>query len=122
MPWGIVFTNAFAATNVGTPLDVHLHPTQLYESFAELSILLLLLGTERRGLRFQGRTFWLYILLYGLSRFVTEFYRGDPRGTMFGTLSTSQSISVLIVPLSLGMLYYLARRVPARAEARRGTR
>lgn len=117
MPWGIVFTNTFAALNVGTPLDVHLHPTQLYESFAELTILLLLLGTERRGRRFQGRTFWLYILLYGVSRFVTEFYRGDPRGMVFEALSTSQFISILIVPLSLGMLYYLARTAPARAEA-----
>ena len=116
MPWGIVFTNTFAALNVGTPLDIHLHPTQLYESFAELSILLLLLGTERRGTRFPGRTFWLYILLYGVSRFITEFYRGDPRGTVFDVLSTSQFISVLIVPVSLGMLYSLARHRSAAAE------
>ena len=27
-----------------------------------------------------GRTFWLYMLLYGVSRFVIEFYRGDDRG------------------------------------------
>ena len=114
-PWGIVFTNAFAATNVGTPLGVHLHPTQLYESFAEFSILLILLGTEQRGRRFPGRTFWLYILLYGISRFVTEFYRGDLRGMVFDALSTSQFVSVLIVPLSIGMLIQLARH-PATDE------
>ena len=109
MPWGIVFTNTFAATNVGTPLDVHLHPTQLYESFAELGILLMLLGMERRRRGFPGRTFWLYVLLYGVSRFVTEFYRGDPRGMVFDAISTSQFVSVLIVPLSIVMLVYLAR-------------
>jgi len=109
MPWGIVFTNTFAATNVGTPLDVHLHPTQLYESFAELGILLMLLGMERRSQGFPGRTFWLYVLLYGASRFVTEFYRGDPRGMVFDAISTSQFVSALIIPLSIVMLVYLAR-------------
>ena len=32
VPWAITFTNPFAAANVGTPLGVPLHPTQLYES------------------------------------------------------------------------------------------
>jgi phosphatidylglycerol:prolipoprotein diacylglycerol transferase len=68
--------------------------------------------TERRGKLFPGRTFWSYILLYAISRFVIEFYRGDPRG-MVGSLSTSQFISVLLVPLSIGMLVWLARRGPA---------
>ena len=117
LPWGIAFTNTFAAINVGTPLDVHLHPTQLYESFAELIILLTLLGTEPRGHRFPGRTFWLYVLLYGMTRFVTEFYRGDPRGMVFDLLSTSQFISVLLVPMSLVMLARLAKRDRARAVA-----
>lgn len=109
MPWSITFTNTFAASNVGTPLGVHLHPTQLYESFAELTILLILLGSESRGRQFPGRTFWLYILLYGVSRFITEFYRGDPRGMVFDLLSTSQFISVLLVPLSLLMLARLSK-------------
>ena len=39
LPWGITFTDPFAAANVGTPLNVPLHPTQLYEAGAELLIL-----------------------------------------------------------------------------------
>ena len=50
------------------------------------------------------------MLLYGISRFVIEFYRGDQRGLVFGMLSTSQFISLVLVPLSLGMLAWLARR------------
>jgi phosphatidylglycerol:prolipoprotein diacylglycerol transferase len=110
--WAITFRNPIAADNVGTPLGVALHPTQLYEAGAELVILVALLMTERRGKLFPGRTFWSYILLYAVSRFVIEFYRGDPRG-MVGSLSTSQFISVLLVPLSIGMLVWLARRGPA---------
>ncbi|MGH9331224.1 MAG: prolipoprotein diacylglyceryl transferase [Vicinamibacterales bacterium] len=112
VPWAITFTNPAAADNAGTPLGVALHPTQLYEAGAELLILVLLLATERRGRPFPGRTFWGYIFLYAISRFVIEFYRGDPRG-MVGTLSTSQFISVLLVPLSVAMLVWLGRRAPA---------
>jgi phosphatidylglycerol:prolipoprotein diacylglycerol transferase len=108
-PWGITFTDPFAAANVGTPLGVPLHPTQLYEAGAELVILLMLLATERKGRPFPGRTFWLYMLLYGVSRFIIEFYRGDERGTV-GMFSTSQFISLLLVPLAIGMLVYLSRR------------
>jgi phosphatidylglycerol:prolipoprotein diacylglycerol transferase len=111
LPWGVTFTDPFAAANVGTPLHVELHPTQLYESGAELLILVGLLAFEKRGRPFPGRTFWTYMLVYAISRFVIEIYRGDPRGFLFGgALSTSQFISVLLVPLSLAMLWYLSRR------------
>lgn len=119
LPWGITFTDPFAAANVGTPLNVSLHPTQLYEAGAELLILLFLLGTERFGRRFAGRTFWLYLLLYAASRFVIEFYRGDQRGTV-GPFSTSQFISLVLAPLAVLMLVYLSRReTPSPEQARR---
>jgi phosphatidylglycerol---prolipoprotein diacylglyceryl transferase len=108
LPWGITFTDTFAAANVGTPLGVPLHPTQIYEAGAEFLILALLLATERRGRPYPGRTFWLYLLLYAVSRFIIEFYRGDPRGSV-GIFSTSQFISVILAPLAIVMLIYLAR-------------
>jgi len=117
-PWGITFTDPFAAANVGTPLGVPLHPTQLYEAGAELLILVILLVTERKGRPFAGRTFWLYMLLYAISRFIIEFYRGDDRGAV-GMFSTSQFISILLAPLAIVMLVYLSRVVtpePKRAR------
>lgn len=109
VPWAVTFTSEYAAQNVGTPLNVPLHPTQLYEAGAELLILIGLLLFERRGRQFPGRTFWSYLLVYGITRFIIEFYRGDPRG-MVGDLSTSQFVSILLVPLSLVMLFMLSRR------------
>jgi len=78
-----------------------------------------LLTTEKAGRKFAGRTFWLYMLLYAVSRFVIEFYRGDERGNV-GPLSTSQFVSVLLAPLALGMLLYLGRWAggPVRSGAR----
>src|SRR4051812_48844324 len=108
MPWAITFHSEFAAQNVGTTLNVPLHPTQLYEAGAELLILGFLLALERKGRPYPGRTFWAYMLLYAISRFVIEFYRGDPRG-MVGAFSTSQFVSLLLVPLAAFMLLWLAR-------------
>jgi phosphatidylglycerol:prolipoprotein diacylglycerol transferase len=110
MPWAITFTNPLAAANAATPLGIPLHPTQLYEAGAELLILVFLLLWERRGIGFPGRTFWSYLLLYGVSRFAIEFYRGDSRGLVFDTLSTSQFVSIVLVPLSILMLLLLSRR------------
>jgi prolipoprotein diacylglyceryltransferase len=49
-----------------------------------------------------------------VSRFVIEFYRGDSRGlidVLGNMLSTSQFVSLLLVPLSLIMLIILGRRL-----------
>lgn len=111
MPWAITFTNPLAASNVGTPLGIPLHPTQLYEAGTALLILVFLLASERKGRHFPGRTFWSYMFLYAVSRFIIEIYRGDPRGIVMG-LSTSQFISVLLAPLSIAMLVWLSRTGP----------
>jgi len=117
-PWGITFTDPYAASYVGTPLGVPLHPTQLYEAGAELLILIFLLVTERRGRPYPGRTFWLYMFLYAVSRYIIEIFRGDERGTV-GIFSTSQFISIILAPLAIGMLIYLARRADAPVPERK---
>jgi phosphatidylglycerol---prolipoprotein diacylglyceryl transferase len=109
--WGITFTSPLASSNVGTPLGIPLHPTQIYEAGAALLILIVLLTTERRGRYFPGRTFWAYMFLYAISRYIIEIYRGDPRGELLG-FSTSQFISLVLAPLSLAMLIYLSRLTP----------
>lgn len=106
--WAITFTNPYAAANVGTPLNVPLHPTQLYEAGAEALILALLLATEKKGRPYPGRTFWVYMLLYAISRFIIEFYRNDPRGAVL-MFSTSQFISLVLAPLAVVMLVLLSR-------------
>jgi phosphatidylglycerol:prolipoprotein diacylglycerol transferase len=117
VPWAITFTDPFAAANVGTPLNTPLHPTQIYEAGAELLILVWLLATERKGRPFSGRTFWGYMFLYAVSRFIIEFYRGDERGIVMG-LSTSQFISIILAPLSVIMLIVLRNRATSPEPAR----
>ena len=71
---------------------------------------------------FAGRTFWLYMLLYAVSRFIIEFYRGDERGAV-GVLSTSQFISVILAPLAIvhARLPRHARRLRPRSARRAGS-
>ena len=105
--WAVTFP--IDPASQAKPQGVGLHPTQLYDAGAELLIMIFLLVTERRGRPFAGRTFWLYMLLYAISRYIIEIYRGDERGMIAG-FSTSQFVSILLVPLSIIMLLRLRRR------------
>jgi len=116
VPWAITFHSPTAAIETGTPLGQPLHPTQLYEAGAEFLILGVLLWLERRGRPFPGRTFWSYMLLYAVARFLIEFYRGDPRGAV-GIFSTSQFVSIILAPLAIVMLVLLGRRDDPRRYA-----
>jgi len=91
------------------------------EAGAELLILLFLLATERKARPFAGRTFWSYMFLYAVSRYIIEIYRGDPRGELLG-FSTSQFISLVLAPLSLIMLAWLARSTPPAPQTQRNRR
>ena len=113
--WAITFTDPAANLNVGTPLNVPLHPTQLYESAAGLVMLVALLALEKRPNPYPGRTFWSFVAMYSVLRFGIEFFRGYDRGVVFSTISTSQFISLILLPLSIFMLWYLGR--PERPEA-----
>jgi phosphatidylglycerol---prolipoprotein diacylglyceryl transferase len=115
-PFAVTFTNPIANEAVGTPLGVPLHPTQIYLSLNALLIFLVLQWAYRRK-TFDGEVFWLYVLLYAISRGILEVWRGDlVRGFVIpGVLSTSQFIGFLTALLAAGMLFYLSRRRRAAA-------
>jgi phosphatidylglycerol---prolipoprotein diacylglyceryl transferase len=111
LPFGVTFTDPFAHDAVGTPLGVPLHPTQIYLSLNAFLIFLILQWAYRRK-TFDGEVFWLYLLLYAITRGFLEIFRGDlVRGFVVpGVLSTSQFIGLLIAGVSIAMLFYLSRR------------
>ena len=115
LPWGVKFTER-GHEITGVPIDAHLHPTQLYESFAMLLVFLFLLWLHKRR-RFSGQVILFYALLYSIIRFVIEFVRDDPRGDVFGLttltgLSTSQIISIIVGTGALVLLLVRWRRAP----------
>jgi phosphatidylglycerol:prolipoprotein diacylglycerol transferase len=112
-PWAVTFTNPVSNRLVGVPLGVPLHPTQLYEAFAEFAIFGILywrIGKPHAA----GSIIALYLMLYGAVRFVVEFYRFHDQGNLFGgPLDTSQWISLAF--LVAGAVYF-ARRKPVSAR------
>lgn len=89
-----VFGVTFPAGSMA-PAGVKLIPTQLLSSAGDFIVVLILILFHKRS-RHTGDVGALYMLLYGVGRFVLEFFRSDDRGTV-GILSTSQAISIAVV-------------------------
>jgi phosphatidylglycerol:prolipoprotein diacylglycerol transferase len=85
------------------------HPTQLYEALLGLVLAAVCLRVFQRR-AFQGQVLLVLSLGYGVARFLLEYLRDDPeRGEAFG-FSTSQLISLLIVPIAAVTYSFLKKR------------
>ncbi len=114
VPWAVTFRNVDAQRAVGTPLDVPLHPTQIYESLACLAIFGVLLWLAGRK-RFHGQIAVTYVVLYAAARFVIEFFRGDEirgfiRLSPERVASTSQVIALGLILLAVAVVPYLMKK------------
>ncbi len=110
VPWAVIYSdpNSLARDIIGVPV----HPTQLYSAafLTLLSAILVFIGIRST---FKGQVIATYGILYGTFRFFIEFFRGDPRGTVSLadiTFSTSQAVSLMLVPFSIAAYIYLRRR------------
>jgi phosphatidylglycerol:prolipoprotein diacylglycerol transferase len=116
MPWGITFTDTYSYENVGVPLNVALHPTQIYESLGTFLLSLFLMWRLGRK-HFTGQIILEYLMLYAGLRFIIEFFRDDDRGFVLnGLLSTSQFIGILTILGSAAAFFYLRRRASKASE------
>ncbi|MEA3368902.1 MAG: prolipoprotein diacylglyceryl transferase [Candidatus Ratteibacteria bacterium] len=90
-------------------------PTQLYSSAAALFIFLILvsLRDSKSFSRYQAKRtgwfFWLFVFLYGFSRFFIEKFRFYEANFYFFSLTLSQLISLGLILLSGVMLVILDR-------------
>ena len=120
LPWGVHFTE-LGHEYTGVPIvgpdggDLHLHPTQLYESFIMLAVFALLVYLHRKK-KFDGQILITYGIIYSIVRFSIEFIRDDPRGDLFGFttatgLSTSQGVSLIVAIASVIFMIMRLRKV-----------
>lgn len=104
--WAITFTDPRSLA----PLNVPLHPTQIYLSLNALLIFGILIWLRKRK-SFEGQIFWTYGILYSIGRFIIEYFRGDDRGyALEGVLSTSQFIGIFVLAASLFMFLNLRQK------------
>lgn len=90
--YGVVFPEGSLPYEAYGPTP--LHPTQLYEAIFLILLFLVLFFWGKRA------AFPLYLMLYGVGRFIVECFRADDRGTIFSLpLSPAQLISILLILL-----------------------
>lgn len=98
-PFGFTARNAVVESCNG----VSRFPVQLLESGINIVIFAVLLLLFQKRIM-SKKLIYLYLIIYGTSRFFLEFLRADTyRGIYFG-LSTSQWISIVLVVLSVIIL------------------
>jgi phosphatidylglycerol:prolipoprotein diacylglycerol transferase len=115
LPWAVTFTNPAAHDLVGVPLMVPLHPTQLYEAFAEFLIFGVLYWRFGKA-HTPGAVISLYLMLYATARFIVEFFRYHEQGNLWGSpLDASQWISIVL--FAVGASYYAVGRRRLTAQA-----
>ena len=106
---GVVFTDPACQAE---PLNVALHPTQLYEVtwIGLVCATLIFLKSKKQ---FDGQVFLVYLILYAIGRSIIEIFRGDiARGFVIENyISHSQFISILII--SAAVYFYLRMRKQA---------
>lgn len=109
--WAVTFTDPAASQFTGVPLNVHLHPTQLYEALGAAAIGCLLVWRYLRPHR-PGLVLGLYLTLYSAFRFVVEFYRAEGARTLLigEAVSTTQAVAVALCVAGLWLLAAVSRK------------
>ena len=88
LPWAVTFTNKDGVA----PLNVPLHPSQIYTSLMFLGIFFVLRFLSKRFKK-DGQLFCCYFAFEMMGRFVMDFWRGDQEA--FSGLLSSPQVSAL---------------------------
>ena len=96
-----------------SPHSYAVHPTQIYESLIGFVLCTITIVVWRRR-EFYGQVLLVLAMAYGLWRFAIEYVRDDPERGFYAGFSTSQLISLAIVPLAL--FFYFKQRAEQRAR------
>jgi len=95
VPWAITYTDPRSLA----PLNIPLHPIEIYEMIAYFLVFLLIWNTRKKYAS-DGFALFTYFAGYGMARFLTDFFRGDP--AMFAwRLQAAQVFGVAMILAAL---------------------
>ena len=104
--WGAVFTDPHSLA----PLNIPLHPTQLYSSVSNFIIFFILLLLHRKK-KFDGQVFLWLLVLHSTARLFVERFRGDDRGMVLESgMTITQLVTLVILIGAIVTLYIFKRR------------
>ncbi len=115
LPWAIRFPDE-QHPGLLTPPS---HPTQIYASLFNVAFFFILTRWERRPRR-DGEIFWAYVGLYGLYRFVVDFFRAGATSTYLIPslrLTDTHILSLVMMMVSVAGILWLRRHRPAVQDA-----
>jgi phosphatidylglycerol---prolipoprotein diacylglyceryl transferase len=90
------------------PRGIGLHPTQVYESISMVLLLFLLLSYYPYKTR-DGALMVLFMVGYGVHRFLNEMLRTDTEIVAFG-MTLSQNLSILVLLAAAALAFFVWRR------------
>ena len=96
LPWAMTYTDPRSLA----PLNIPLHPIEIYEMVAYFVVFLLVWKTRTRY-QSDGFTLFTYLFAYGVARFLVEFFRGNP-AIFAGGIPAAQVFAVAMIFVSLG--------------------
>ncbi|MEM3122196.1 MAG: prolipoprotein diacylglyceryl transferase [Candidatus Pacearchaeota archaeon] len=88
------------------------HPSQLYESLKNVIIFAVLFSVRKSRQMKEGMLFSLFMTLYGLFRFVIEFFRepDEQLGFIFANLSMGQLLSMVMFIIGAALFLKLKNK------------
>jgi len=120
MRWAVTYTSPLAELWSGAPLDIPLHPVQLYAALAFLALAALLyawLPLERR----RGDVAGLWLMGAGVAIYVTELWRDqEGRGSLLRGALDGPQIAGIVMVLAGAVVLRERKHKPAAANAEEG--
>ncbi len=100
LPWGMIFPSGG---------NIPRHPSQIYEALLEGPILFSILWVLRTRVKRPGNILVIFLMTYGLFRFIAEFFREpDPQlGLIFQGLTMGQILCLAMISSGVVLFIYL---------------
>ena len=101
-PWGMIFPEGG---------NLPRHPSQLYEAFLEGILIFLVLWFIKDKIKKRGLILSIFLILYGVFRFLAEFTRQpDPQlGFIIGPFTMGQVLSAFMLSAGLALFFIRAK-------------
>ena len=108
LPWGMVFRGAG---------DLPRHPSQIYQFLLEGLLLFILLWLYARKERASGQVAAVFLIGYGVLRFIAEFFREPDEflGLLSMGMSMGQWLCVPMILAGMGLWWWAGNRATANA-------
>ena len=103
LPWAVTYTDPHSRA----PLDIALHPVQLYQ-IIWYSLVFLVLWMVRNKLKPQGSLLLIFIIAHAAGDFVTRIFRDD--NEFFFGMQQAQLLSLVMLALAIPVYLIRLRR------------